>query len=86
MPSERYARLRERLEAKQQEFIAALKRLSNAPAPRSTTVEVLTDGIFNLLGVVTFWLSLDEPSETIMETIERQLDEFRVGVFRRTVQ
>ena len=74
--AERFDALRARLEAKREELLKAINALD-----RTERLEgKIGDGLFLLLGVVTFWQTLPQPSEFHMDQVNKALDGFRVEV------
>ena len=71
-------RLHARLDAKQDELLNALKSLSSLGA--SERPGGVIDQLFRLLGIVTFWRSLDPPSPARLADVNRALDSFLIEV------
>jgi len=74
------AALRARLDAKHDELLKALHAFSKGGGDaRPHSVE---DHLFRLLGVVTFWQSLPDPSSRQIADVNRALDMLTVKVAR----
>lgn len=78
-----FAQLRAQLEAKQDELVAAIRALSRLPPIDRAKAEEpgsVGDNFFRLLGIVTYWLSLDAPPAPAAAAIREQLTSYRVTV------
>jgi len=78
-------RLRARLDRKRDELLLALNALSKSGD--SSLSDGIGENLFRLLGIVTFWSQLPDPSEATIADVNRALDMVKfVVVERGTVQ
>lgn len=76
---EEFRALRAQLEAKQEEYLHALKVMAASPKK----YPIAEDALFKLLGVVTFWLSLPCPTVAQATGVRQALVTFHVEVRTR---
>lgn len=77
-PAEAVAHLRARLDAKRDELLKALNAMSAAGV--IDTADSVSDCLFRLLGIVTFWQTLPDPSEKMIADVNRALDMVSIKV------
>ena len=75
-----FAALRAKLEQRQERLIKALRVVADG-RPENEAPGSVADHLFQFLGIVTFWLSIDDPpSRKWAADVQRALDMFTIEV------